>query len=220
MDFVFKWHVLWRYKTFMLEGVGITVIMAIAGMALAMILGLIIALMRLSGQRPLKIFADLYIQVFRATPLFVYLIWVFYGISMLSGINIPAITTGLICISMIHSAFLAETYRAGIESVPKGHREAGLSVGLSQFQVMRDIVLPQAIRTVLPPIANEFTVVFKSTTILGIIGVEELVRRAQHATTVTYRPFEFYTAVAVLFICMVVALSRLNLYIERRFRYQ
>jgi polar amino acid transport system permease protein len=144
----------------------------------------------------------------------------FYGVAMLSGVNIPAMTTGLICISMIHSAFLAETYRAGIESVPKGHIEAGLSVGLSRFKVMRYIVLPQAIRTVLPPIGNEFTVVFKSTTILGIIGVEELVRRAQHATTVTFRPFEFYTAVAVLFIIMVVALSRFNLYIERRFKYE
>jgi His/Glu/Gln/Arg/opine family amino acid ABC transporter permease subunit len=219
MGFQFKWHVLWRYKSFLLEGIVITVEMAILGMALAMILGLIIALLRLSGMKPLQIFADMYIQTFRATPLFVYLIWVFYGISMLSGINIPAITTGLICISMIHSAFLAETYRAGIESVPKGHREAGFSVGLNRSQVMRHIVLPQAIRTVLPPIANEFTVVFKSTTILGIIGVDELVRRAQHATTVTFRPFEFYTAVAVLFILMVVAFSRVNLYLERRFRY-
>jgi polar amino acid transport system permease protein len=138
---------------------------------------------------------------------------------MLTGINVPAFSTAVICLSMTHSAFMAETYRAGIESVPMGHREAGLSVGLSRFQVMRYITLPQAIRTVLPPIGNEFTIVFKSTTILGIIGVDELVRKAQSAVTLSFRPFELYSAVAVIFIIMVVIISRFNLFLEKKFSY-
>ncbi len=219
MDFDFKWHVLMRYQSFLIDGVLITVQMALLGMAIALTLGLIIALMAKSGIKILEIFSDIYIQVFRAIPIFVFLIWLFYGAAMLTGINVPAFSTAVICLSMTHSAFMAETYRAGIESVPKGHREAGLSVGLSRFQVMRYIILPQAIRTVLPPIGNEFTIVFKSTTILGIIGVDELVRKAQSAVTLSFRPFELYSAVAVIFIIMVVIISRFNLYLEKKFSY-
>ena len=171
MDFEFKWHVLLRYQSFLIDGVLITIQMALIGMAIALTLGLVIALMGKSGIKILVIFSDIYIQIFRAIPLFVYLIWMFYGAAMLTGINVPAFATAVICLSMTHSAFMAETYRAGIESVPKGHTEAGLSVGLSRFQVMRYIILPQAVRTILPPIGNEFVIVFKSTTILGIIGV-------------------------------------------------
>lgn len=219
MDFEFKWHVLLRYQSFLIDGVLITIQMALIGMAIALTLGLVIALMGKSGIKILVIFSDIYIQIFRAIPLFVYLIWMFYGAAMLTGINVPAFATAVICLSMTHSAFMAETYRAGIESVPKGHTEAGLSVGLSRFQVMRYIILPQAIRTILPPIGNEFVIVFKSTTILGIIGVDELVRKAQYATTLSFRPFELYSAVAVIFVVMVIIISRFNLFLERKFSY-
>ena len=219
MDFEFKWHVLLRYQSFLIDGVLITIQMALIGMAIALTLGLVIALMGKSGIKILVIFSDIYIQIFRAIPLFVYLIWMFYGAAMLTGINVPAFATAVICLSMTHSAFMAETYRAGIESVPKGHTEAGLSVGLSRFQVMRYIILPQAIRTILPPIGNEFVIVFKSTTILGIIGVDELVRKAQFATTLSFRPFELYSAVAVIFVVMVIIISRFNLFLEKKFSY-
>ena len=219
MDFEFKWHVLIRYQSFLIDGVLITIQMALLGMSIALTLGLIIALMGKSGIKILEIFSDIYIQIFRAIPLFVYLIWMFYGAAMLTGINVPAFSTAVICLSMTHSAFMAETYRAGIESVPKGHTEAGLSVGLSRFQVMRYIILPQAIRTILPPIGNEFVIVFKSTTILGIIGVDELVRKAQFATTLSFRPFELYSAVAVIFIIMVIIISRFNLFLEKKLSY-
>tara|TARA_B110000438_G_scaffold39905_1_gene39823 strand:- start:1219 stop:1881 length:663 start_codon:yes stop_codon:yes gene_type:complete len=219
MDFEFKWHVLLRYQSFLIDGVLITIQMALIGMAIALTLGLVIALMGKSGIKILVIFSDIYIQIFRAIPLFVYLIWMFYGAAMLTGINVPAFATAVICLSMTHSAFMAETYRAGIESVPKGHTEAGLSVGLSRFQVMRYIILPQAIRTILPPIGNEFVIVFKSTTILGIIGVDELVRKAQFATTLSFRPFELYSAVAVIFVIMVIIISRFNLFLEKKFSY-
>ena len=219
MDFDFKWNVLIRYQDFLIDGVLITIQMALIGMAIALTLGLIIALMGKSGIKILEIFSDIYIQIFRAIPLFVYLIWMFYGAAMLTGINVPAFTTAVICLSMTHSAFMAETYRAGIESVPKGHTEAGLSVGLSRFQVMRYIILPQAVRTILPPIGNEFVIVFKSTTILGIIGVDELVRKAQFATTLSFRPFELYSAVAVIFVIMVIIISRFNLFLEKKLSY-
>ena len=219
MDFEFKWHVLLRYQSFLIDGVLITIQMALIGMAIALTLGLVIALMGKSGIKILVIFSDIYIRIFRAIPLFVYLIWMFYGAAMLTGINVPAFATAVICLSMTHSAFMAETYRAGIESVPKGHTEAGLSVGLSRFQVMRYIILPQAVRTILPPIGNEFVIVFKSTTILGIIGVDELVRKAQFATTLSFRPFELYSAVAVIFVIMVIIISRFNLFLEKKFSY-
>lgn len=219
MDFEFNWFVLIRYRYWLVEGLSVTLRMAVVSMSIALVLGLIVALMRLSRFKVLSILGDIYVQTFRGLPLFVFLIWVYYGVALLSGINIPSVTTALLCVSMLHSAYLAETYRAGITSVGEGQREAALSVGLSNYQVMRHIVLPQAIRTVLPPIGNEFMVVLKSTTLLGIIGVEELVKRSQLATEITFRPFEFYTAVAVIFIISVTIFSRINAYVERRLSY-
>jgi len=219
MGFEFDWSVVSQYQSWIVAGAWITFKMALAGIAIALCLGLVIALIRMSRFKPLSAFGDAYIQFFRGMPLFVFLIWVYYGMAMLTGINIPSVTTGLICLSMLHAAYLAETYRAGIEAVSRGQREAALSVGLKQSQVVRYIVLPQAIRTVLPPIGNEFMLMLKSTTILGLVGVEELVKRTQLATTLSFRPFELYTVLALIFVGTVTILSRIVKYLERRLSY-
>jgi len=218
MGFRFDWSVIGRYSDELAEGFKMTLQMAVSAMAIALVLGLIIALVRLSRFKVLKVLADLYIQTFRGIPLFVFLIWVYYGVAMMSGVNVPSMVAGLICLSMLHSAYLAETYRAGIESVSKGQREAAASVGMKPGQVMRYIVLPQAIRTVLPPIGNEFMVLLKGTTLVGLVGVTELVYQAQLATSLTFRPFEFYTALAVIYILTVTFFSRLVALLERRMK--
>ena len=217
--FVFKWYVIETYLPQMLDGGMLTARLAVVGIAMALILGLVIALMRLSGFRFLSALVDAYIQFFRGIPLFVSLIWLYYGLTMLTGLNIPPVTAGLTCLAMLHSAYLAEVYRAGIESVSKGQREAALSVGLKRSQVMRYIILPQAVRTVLPPICNEFTVMLKSISILSLVGVDELVRKTMFATAQTRRPFEMYTFLAAIYIVVVVAFSRLANLVERRMQY-
>ena len=219
MGFRFDWLVLSKYSSWFVAGAWMTFKMALGGIAIALVVGLLIALMRMSRFKPLSAFGDAYIQFFRGMPLFVFLIWLYYGVAMLTGVNIPAVTTALVCLSMLHSSYLAETYRAGIESVTKGQREAALSVGLKPSQVMRYIVLPQAIRTVLPAIGNEFMVMFKSTTILGLVGVEELVKKIQFATALSYRPFELYSILALIFVVTVTVLSRMVKLLERRLTY-
>jgi His/Glu/Gln/Arg/opine family amino acid ABC transporter permease subunit len=219
MGFEFDWSVVSQYRSWIVAGAWVTFRMAVAGIGIALILGLLVALIRMSRFKVISSLGDAYIQFFRGMPLFVFLIWVYYGMAMLTGVNIPSVTTGLLCLSMLHAAYLAETYRAGIEAVTKGQREAALSVGLKPSQVMRYIVLPQAIRTVLPPIGNEFMLMLKSTTILGLVGVEELVKRTQLATTLSFRPFELYTVLALVFVGTVTVFSRIVRYLERRLSY-
>jgi len=214
--FEFDWHVIEEYFPFYVAGAKLTAILTVCGVALALILGLVVALIRMSELRPLSFFGNLYIQTFRGTPLFVFLIWVYYGAGMFLGIRFSSVVAGLVVIGMLRGAYVAEVYRAGIEAVTKGQREAALSVGLKQPQVMRYIVLPQAIRTILPAIGNELIVVFKSTSIMGLIGVEELVKQAQIATVWSFRPFELYTVLGLIFVAVVTVMSRGVRFLERR----
>ena len=217
--FVFKWWVIKDNFPHFIAGGIVTLQVAVVGVAAALVLGLVIALMRLSGFRFLSALIDAYVQFFRGIPLFVSVIWLYYGLAMLTGFNIAPVTAGLACLSILHSAYLAEIYRAGVESVGKGQREAALSVGLKRSQIMRYIVLPQAIRTVLPPIFNEFTVMLKSVSILSLVGVDELVRKVMFASSRTRRPFELYTFLAVIYIVIVGAASRVANLVERRLQY-
>ena len=138
---------------------------------------------------------------------------------MFLGIKFNAIVAGLIAIGILRAAYVAEVYRAGIQSVGKGQREAAQSVGLRQSQVMRYIVLPQAFRIILPAIGNEFVVVFKTTSILGLIGVLELVKQAQLATIWSFRPFELYTVLGLIFVAIVTLMSRGVKFLEKRMDY-
>ena len=217
--FEFRWSVVPKYYPWIIQGLRITILMTVVSVCITLVLGLVIALCRMSKFRPLSAAADAYIQFFRGMPLFVFLIWLYYGVAMLIGFTFPAMVAGIISLSLLHSAYLAETYRAGIEAVGRGQREAALSVGLKQSQVLRYVVLPQAIRTIFPPMINEFTEMFKSTSILGLVGTDELVRKVMQATSLSYRPFELYTFLALIYIVGVTIVSRIAGVIERRYRY-
>jgi len=219
MQFEFKWSVIPKYYPWIIKGLQVTIWMTLASVSIALVLGLVIALWRMSKHKPLSAFADAYIQFFRGMPLFVFLIWLYYGVAMFTGFTVPAMVAGVASLALLHAAYLAETYRAGIEAVGKGQREAALSVGMKQTQVMRYIVLPQAVRTVLPPMINEFVEMFKSTSILGLVGSDELVRKVMAATSVSYRPFELYTALALIYILGATAVSRVAGIVERRLQY-
>jgi len=162
--------------------------------------------------------AQLYINIFRAIPLFVFIIWLYYGLPIMLGINFPPVTAGVICLSMQYAGWLAEIYRAGIGAIPRGQREAALSLGLTPLQAFRDVVFPQALRIIVPPIGNNFVGMLKDSSLVSIIGVFELVRQANLAVSLTFRPFEFYTVVAVLFIVLTQLLSHGVTRLERRMR--
>jgi len=185
-------------------------------MAVALLLGLIVAMLLMSKYPAISIPAQIYINIFRAIPLFVFLIWLYYGLPIMIGFNFTPITAGVLCLSIQYSSWMAEIYRSGISAIGSGQREAAASLGLTGFQSYLDVIFPQAFRIIIPPTGNMFVGMLKDSSLVGIIGVFELVRQAQLAVSQTFRPFEFYTAVAAVYILLTLLLSQGVSMLERR----
>ena len=183
-------------------------------MFFALIIGLIISICRLSKIKVLVIFSQSYIEIFRGIPLFVFIIWLYYGLAMVSGINFEPVTAGIICLSMQHGGYLAEIYRAGIQAVSRGQWEASFTLGFSIINTFARIIFPQAVKIIIPPTANMFIGLFKDSALVSIIGVNELMRQSQIATSLTFRPFEFYTVTAIIYIVLTLFLSQLAKLLE------
>src|SRR5712692_2724805 len=151
-----------------LAGLQLTLYVAAMSMAVALVLGLAVAFVRISPIKPLAWLANFYVQFFRGIPQFVFLLWLYYGISILLGINFRPITAGVIALSIQHGAYLSEIYRAGIQAIHKGQMEAGLSVGLSKLRIYQRIILPQAFRIILPPVVNTWIGMLKDTSLVSV----------------------------------------------------
>ncbi len=212
----FAWEVVGQYRGWLIAGVGLTLQLAIVSMALAMVLGLVIALLRMSAVWPIRTFASLYISVFRAIPPLVFILWMYYGVTLVTGLNIEAFWSGVICLTLQYGAWLAEIYRAGLQAIDKGQREAALSTGLSRSRAFAKVVWPQAWRIIIPPMANNFVGIIKDSSLVGVIGLNELMRQSQIATSLTFRPFELYTAAMVIYIVLTLAIARLASFLEQR----
>jgi His/Glu/Gln/Arg/opine family amino acid ABC transporter permease subunit len=212
----FRWDYVSSRWELLAQGLTITIYVSVISMALALLFGLLIALPRMSKYPILRLPAQLYINVFRAIPLFVFLIWTYYGLPILIGINFAPITAGVAVLSVQYSSWMAEIYRSGIGAVGKGQREAAASLGLTGYQSFMDVIFPQAFRIIIPPTGNMFVGMLKDSSLIGIIGVFELVRQAQLAVSQTFRPFEFYTAIAIVYILLTVLLSQGVNFLERR----
>jgi His/Glu/Gln/Arg/opine family amino acid ABC transporter permease subunit len=205
--------------TVILAGLRLTILVAVMSMACALLIGLLVALIRISPFRPLGWLANLYVQFFRGIPQFVFLLWLYYGLAMLLGINFTALQAGVIALSVQYGAYLSEIFRAGIQAIHKGQREAGLSVGLSRLRIYQRIILPQAFRIVLPPTVNMWISMLKDTALVSVIGVDELMRTTELQSNFYFRPFEFYTTAALLYVAMTFFFSRLASTVERRLRF-
>jgi len=215
-NYQFAWDVVSQYRGWLWEGVQLTLQVAVVSMALAMILGLPVALMRMSPIWPVRTLASLYISVFRAIPPLVFILWMYYGVTLVSGINIEAFWSGVICLTLQYAAWLAEIYRAGLQAIDKGQREAALSTGLSRTRAFGKVIWPQAWRIIIPPMANNFVGIVKDSSLVGIIGVNELMRQSQIAVSLTFRPFELYTAAMVIYIVLTLAIARIASFLEQR----
>jgi His/Glu/Gln/Arg/opine family amino acid ABC transporter permease subunit len=200
-------------------GLKLTLYVAAMAMAVALVLGLLVAFARISSLRPLSWLANLYVQFFRGIPQFVFLLWLYYGLSILLGINFTPITAGVIALSVQHGAYLSEIYRAGIQAIHKGQMEAGLSVGLSRPRIYQRIILPQAFRIIFPPVVNTWIGMLKDTALVSVIGVQELMRTTELQSNYYFRPFEFYTTAALLYVALTFIFSRLASLIEARLRF-
>jgi His/Glu/Gln/Arg/opine family amino acid ABC transporter permease subunit len=212
----FDWTAVWDNIDVLLRALVITFKIAIAAELLSLGIGLAIALLRIQKSRLLQWAAILFIDVFRAVPLLVLLIWLYYGVTILTGLSFSAFQAGVLGLGLLYGANLAEIFRAGLEAVPTGQREAALTLGLSRRQAMQSVVLPQAVRIVIPPLGNMWIGVMKDATLVSILGIQEIMRTAQNVVLENFRPFEIYTTVAVIYLLLVFIFSRLIAVLERR----
>jgi His/Glu/Gln/Arg/opine family amino acid ABC transporter permease subunit len=215
----FKWYVVLDRLDLLWAGIAFSLYIAVIAMAFALVVGLVIALLRLSRFRPVSTLAAVYINVFRAIPQLVFIIYLYYGVSIVVGVNFQPITAGVIALSTQYSAWLAEIFRSGIQAVPKGQREAALSVAMGRVRTFTTIVMPQAIRVVIPPTGNMFVGMVKDSSLVSVIGVFELLRTTQLLVSQTFRPFEFYTVAVLSYLVLTIVVAYGVKLLERRYAY-
>ena len=193
--------------SFMLSGFWATVSLSLSTMLLSVLLGLAVAMMGMARYRVLRWTNRAYVELFRAIPILVMILWVFYGLPVVLDIRLDVFVAAMLAIAICDSAFEAEIFRAGIQSVEQGQREAAMALGLSPWQRMRFVILPQAIRRVLPPIANQFIYVVKMSSLASVIGYQELTRKANELVVTVFRPLELYTILILEYLVLILAIS-------------
>lgn len=201
---------------FMLSGLGLTLAISLSAIALSVVVGLLIALAGLSKHPLLRAVNRTYVEVFRAIPLLVLLLWVYYGLPIILGLQLSAFAAGVLSLALSDAAFEAEVFRAGIQSVPRGQSEAAETLGFSAWQRFRLIILPQAIKAILPALGNQFIYVLKMSSLVSIIGLQDLTRRANELNVSEYRPLEIYTLLVVEYLLLILAVSWLVRRLEKR----
>ena len=211
----------WINVKFLINGMGATILISVIAAAISIALGLMVALPGLSKNRWVRLINRVYVEFVRAIPLLPMLFWVFYGLPIIfksMGMNIPIdpFWGAIITLAISDSAFTAEIYRAGIQSIAKGQTEAAQTVGLNYAQTMRYVILPQAIRRILPPLANQFIYIVKMSAFASVIGMQELTRRANELVVTEYRPLEIYTLLILEYLVLVLIISAGVRWLERR----
>lgn len=205
----FRWDVVPQNLDFLLGGLQQTVVISAITLCLAMLGGLLIAVMDMSRFAVLRFLALAVGEIIRNTPILVQLLWIYYVLPVVMGINLDSWTALVVGLSIYSSAFIAEAYRAGIQAVPKGHREAAQVLGLSPAQTFIRIILPQAIRLTLPPLAANFVQLIKYSSLGAVISVSEITRRGMELSSTIFRPLEIFTFIAVIYflICWPLAMG-------------
>ena len=206
---------------FLIGGFGATILLSLIAAFISIILGLIVALPGFSNNFLLRSLNRIYVEFIRAIPLLPMLFWVFYGLpvifkSMGLDINIDAFWGAIITLAISDSAFTAEIFRAGIQSISRGQTEAAQTIGLNYFQTMRYVILPQALRRILPPLANQFIYIVKMSAFASVIGMQELTRRANEIVVTEYRPLEIYTLLIFEYLALVILISFGVRWLERK----
>lgn len=201
---------------FLVSGVGITLLLSIISIAFSVLLGMVISLASLSRHVILRSFYRTYVEVFRSVPVLVMILWVYYGLPVILGISLSPFVAGVVAMVACDSAFQAEIFRGGIQSIHRGQAEASDSLGLSYLDKMRFVIMPQAIRRILPPLGNQFIYMLKMSSLVSVIGLMELTRRANELTVVEYRPLEIYTVLLLEYLVLILVASHLVRRLESR----
>ncbi|HCY3071692.1 TPA: ABC transporter permease subunit [Staphylococcus aureus] len=205
-----------KYGSFFLKGIKITILISLIGVALGSILGAFVALMKLSKIKIISWIASIYIEILRGTPMLVQVFIVFFGITAALGLDISALVCGTIALVINSSAYIAEIIRAGINAVDKGQMEAAHSLGLNYRQTMKSVIMPQAIKNILPSLGNEFVTLIKESSIVSTIGVGEIMFNAQVVQGISFDPFTPLLVAAALYFVLTFVLTRIMNMIEGR----
>lgn len=200
----------------LLVGAVVTIKITAMSVALGVLIGLIVGIMRICGFRILRALATIYIDFLRGTPLLVQIFLVYFALPMLTGQRSDPYVAAISACGMNSGAYVAEIVRSGIQAVDKGQMEAGRSLGMTWGQTMRYIIVPQAIRSVIPQLGNEFIALLKDSSLVSVIGFEELTRRGQLIIAKTYASVEIWTCVAIIYLIMTLSISRLISFLEKR----
>jgi polar amino acid transport system permease protein len=212
----FDWSIIPPIIPVLLKGLGLTLQIAITSIVISMILAVPLALARMAPLPALRWPAQMYIEIFRGTPMLIQLVWVYYALPAVLGLQIPAFIAVVMALAANLTAFMSEAYRAALQSVPKEHVEAGQVIGLSRWDILRYITIPQAFRQQIPVILSLDISLFKDTALVSALGVSDLTFTANIQSSQTFRPMEIYTFVAAMYFMVAFPLTLLTSYLERR----
>jgi len=199
-----------------LKGMSVTLQLTVFSLLIAIVLGMVTCLFKISRFKILKVIAAVYVDIMRGTPLLVQATFLHFGVAAAFNITIPSKIAGIIVLSLNAGAYLSEIFRSGINAVNKGQMEAARSLGLPYSKAMIKVILPQAIRIVIPSVMNQFIITLKDTTIISIIGTDELMRAANIIVARNFRSFEIYGMVAIMYFIVIFTLTKISEYVERR----
>ena len=201
----------------LLLGAGVTIKITVMSVALGVLIGLFVGIARICRVRPLRFLAAVYVDFFRGTPLLVQIFLFYFAVPVITGQRIDPYVAAVGSCGINSGAYVAEIVRAGIQSIDEGQMEAGRSLGMTWVQTMRYIIVPQAIKRVIPPLGNEFIALLKDSSLVSVIGFEELTRRGQLIIAKTYGSLEIWFSVAIIYLVMTLSISRLVAYLEKRY---
>jgi His/Glu/Gln/Arg/opine family amino acid ABC transporter permease subunit len=215
LTYSFDWSVVLKSLPFFERGITVTVRITVFSIVFSLVLGLVVALVRMTPG-PIGLIGFAYVQVFRALSLYVYILFIYFGIAALLHIDLDPFTAGIVSLTLLNSAYMAEIYRAAIQAIDPGQREAARSLGLGSVSTFATVVFPQAWRIALPSLVNQFTDIIKDSSVVALIGAGDLMYQTIERVSFYQRPFEFYTSVAAIYFVMVVIVAQLAARLEKR----
>ena len=213
----FDWSVVWQHRDALLTGTVTTIFLTIATMAIAVPCGIVIAILRLYAPTPIRALATAYVELFRNLPLILVVFWAFYVLPILTGLGLSPLATGLAALALNVTAYNAETFRAGINSIRRGQSEAALALGMSRVQALRRVIVPQSVRRITPVLASTWVSLFKDTSLVSVIAVSELAYSAMQVRAQTFRVLEMLTAMAAIYWLLGYPQAKLVDWIQRRY---
>lgn len=210
----------WRILAFLPDGILVTFQVTLLSIGLSLVLGLVTGLGRLSRNRIANLVASTYVEVIRGVPLLVQLFYIYYALGRIESFSgLPPLAAAVLAMGICYGAYMGEVFRAGIDSIDKGQTEAARSLGFNRAQTMALVILPQAWRTILPPVGNEFIALLKDSSLVSILAVSDLLRRGREFASESFLYFEAYTVVALVYLLITLVLSKAVSHMEAKLNY-